>query len=115
GSLLATLFKIFQPLFTGSFVPLWSPTGNSTSLLALVAISLALFFGLMAKKTSLVLKLILIPIILFNSLIAVFIVSQIITGKATISNLPYNIGYQISIDILKYPRTALLGVGPDNF
>ncbi len=93
----------------------WYLTGSHTSYILLTILTIATSAGLLIKKSTIITKSILVPVILFNLAVGSFTTFKILTTAPGIINLPYSIGYKVSIDILKQPRTALLGVGPEKF
>jgi tetratricopeptide (TPR) repeat protein len=96
---------------------LWNPTGSPVSLIliALSGASLALTKAL-KKPGSILAAGVMLFLALVQTIAAALVVSELLPGKEnTIAHLPYGHGYSIAIDSLKNWRTALFGVGPDNF
>lgn len=125
GSVLSVI-ALYQVMgITGQVAPqlswlenkLWNPTGSPVSLLLVIVSGavLSLLWGL--KKGGSVLKSgTLLFLVLIQVIAAAVVINELLPGKEnTMLHLPYAYGYSIAIDTLKNWRTALFGVGPDNF
>jgi len=94
---------------------LWSPTGSLISFEIVQICSLAVVWGLVAVTKGWK-KLILFIALLILAVGVVMVGWQLLPGKETTPMLlPYSAGYAITVEILKDIKTALLGVGVDNY
>lgn len=102
--------------FTWLSNKMWNPTGSPLSLLFVIfsGIIVALVWALRkpaATKTG-----VLLFSVLLQAIAMATALNELLPGKPySLMQLPYAFAYSISIDVLKNWRTALIGVGPDNY
>jgi len=95
---------------------LWNPTSSAISLVLMLGVGLAISLTRGFKSLNLIPKVAYFALSVVIGISLALSVSEIVMDDNTkVLNLPYATGYSIAIDILKYGRTAMLGIGPDNY
>jgi tetratricopeptide (TPR) repeat protein len=96
---------------------LFTPTGGPLALLGFLAVMLPTTVVLGLKKQDSLLKVLLFSVGAVQAIALILTVSLVLPGQTAtpLAFLPYSAGWSIAVDQFKTFRSALLGVGPENF
>lgn len=95
----------------------FTPTGGPLALLGLLAVMLPTTIVLGLKKQDSLVKVLLFTVGAVQAIALILTLSLILPGQTAtpLALLPYSAGWSIAVDQFKTLRSALLGVGPENF
>lgn len=102
-----------EPIFSGkTFTPLGSQLALASFLVVTLPVSAILAF----KQKETLTRVLLYIVLALQGIALVLSISLLLPGQPSSPRfLPFSSGWSIAIDQLKNTKTALIGVGPDNF
>lgn len=94
----------------------FSLLGGPLSPISFLAVILPVTLAIALKSKDVLLKTLLFVTSAIQAVALIFLISLILPGQPfTPALLPFSAGWSIAVDMLKNAKTALLGIGPDNF
>lgn len=94
----------------------FSPLGPPLASACFLAVVLPVTFIVAVRTREVLIKTVLFAVSAVQAVALIFLVSLMLPGQSfTPTLLPFSAGWSITVDMLKSAKSAIVGVGPDNF